>query len=284
MDRALIEPLESLDFPVIQERTGSDLEDFSITDTLSLTLEEESSKDEFVLPSRRSLKSLPEEERPRERLLRDGVDALSHAELIAIVLGSGTQGKSVLELAKEMLELFGGLEKLLDASVVELMEIKGIGLTKAIQLKAVFGIALKCRKPVYSSKFAITSARNAYELAQGEIAHLSQEVLLVILRDVRGNLLHIEWVSMGTLSQVLVHPREVFYPAVRYKAHSLIIAHNHPSGDPTPSKSDFELTRNLFEAGRVMSIGFDDHLIVCRDRYVSMREMGFLPLASNARY
>src|SRR5271156_5075127 len=99
------------------------------------------------------LKSLPAEERPRERLLRDGIDALSLSELIAIVLGSGTQGKSVLKLSQEILERFGGLEQLLDASIVELMQIKGIGRAKAIQLKAVFGIALKCRKPLSSSKF-----------------------------------------------------------------------------------------------------------------------------------
>jgi len=230
------------------------------------------------------LKALPEEERPRERMLREGIDALSLSELIAIVLGSGTQGKSVLKLSQEILERFGGLEQLLDASIVELMQIKGIGRAKAIQLKAVFGIALKCRKPLSSSKFPIASARHAYELAQGEISHILQEVLLVILRDVRGNLIHHERVSVGTLSQVLVHPREVFYPAVRYKAHSLIIAHNHPSGDPTPSRSDLELTRVLIEAGRVMSIGFDDHLIVCRDRYVSMREIGCLPPSQRARY
>lgn len=230
------------------------------------------------------LKALPVEERPRERLLRDGVEALSLSELIAIILGSGTQGKSVLKLSQEILERFGSLEKLLEASVVELMQIKGIGKAKAIQLKAVFAIALKCRKPLSLQKYAITSAIHAYELAQAEIAHIPQEVLLVILRDVRGNLIHYERVSVGTLSQVLVHPREVFYPAVRHKAHSLIIAHNHPSGDPTPSRSDFELTRALMQAGKVMSIGFDDHLIICKDRYLSLRELGCLPIPPTSRY
>lgn len=223
------------------------------------------------------LKALPLEARPRERLERDGIDALSHVELIAIILGSGTAGKSVLDLSRELLEHFGGLERLLDASIVELMEIKGIGRAKAISLKAVFGLALKCRKPLYSQKHPITSAKDAYDLAQAEIAHLSQEVLLVILRDVRGCLVHLEQVSIGTLSQVLAHPREVFYPAVRYKAHSLIIAHNHPSGDPKPSQADFELTRLLIQASQVMSIRFDDHLIVCRDRFISLHEMGYLP-------
>ncbi len=231
----------------------------------------------------KGIKSLPSEERPRERLEREGIEALSIAELLAIVLGSGTQGKSVLDLSQELLEHFGGLEKLLDASIIELMQIKGIGKTKAILLKAVFGIAIKCRKPFSTQKYFIASAKEAYDLAQGEIAHIPKEVLLVILRDVRGNLIHYEQVAVGTLSQVLVHPREVFYPAVRYKAHSLIIAHNHPSGDPKPSQADFALTRALAQAGQVMNIGLDDHLIVCRDRYVSLRELGGLSVA-RSRY
>ena len=231
-----------------------------------------------------NLKSLPLEERPRERLLQNGVSALSLTELIAIILGNGTSGKSVIDLSEEILERFGGLEKLLDASVVELMQIKGIGRAKAIQLKAVFGIALRCKKPLLSEKYLIASASCAYALARAEIAHIPQEVLLVILRDVRGILIHCEHVSVGTLSQVLVHPREVFYPAVRYKAHSLIIAHNHPSGDPTPSQSDLELTRALIDAGNVMGIGLDDHLIICKDRFISLREMGCLPRFSSGRY
>ncbi len=229
------------------------------------------------------IKALPLDERPRERLERDGIGALSHAELIAIVLGNGTQGKSVLDLAQELLEQFGSLENLLDASTVELMQIKGIGKAKAILLKAVFGLALKCRRPFKTEKYMISSAKDAYDLAQAEIAHIPQEVLLVILRDVRGSLIHFEKVAIGTLSQVLVHPREVFYPAVRYKAYSLIIAHNHPSGDPKPSQTDLELTRSLIQASQVMSIRFDDHLIVCRDRFISLRELGCLP-GTKGRY
>ena len=208
-----------------------------------------------------TLKAIPAEERPRERLLRDGIDSLSLAELIAIVLSSGTRGKSVLSLSEELIVRFGSLEYLLDASVIELMELKGIGLAKAIQLKAVFGIALKCRRP---------------QSLKGEIGHYSQEILLVILRDVRGFLIHREQVAVGTLSQVLIHPREVFYPAVRYKAHSMILAHNHPSGDPTPSKADIELTKVLMQSGQVMGIEIDDHLIIGRDRFVSLKEQGIM--------
>lgn len=223
------------------------------------------------------LRQLPLELRPRERLERQGVDSLSVAELLAIVLGSGTQGKSVLHLSEELLVRFGSLERLCEASLVELMEIKGIGKAKAIQLKAVFGIAWKYRDAVLTDRQMITSSEQAYALAKQEIAREKQEVLLVILRDVRGRWIHQESVLKGTLSEILVHPREVFYPAVRYKAHSLILAHNHPSGDPTPSEADIALTRTLLQAGRTMGIALDDHLIVCPHSYTSLREKGYIP-------
>src|SRR5579862_3959105 len=144
------------------------------------------------------LKALPLEERPRERLLNQGLDALSLSELFAIILGSGTKNKSVLDLANELLVHFGSLERLFDASVVELMQIRGIGKAKAIQLKAIFGIVLKCQK-LSSSKSSITSHEEAYHIAKAEIAHCKQEVLLVLLRDVKGCLIHREQVAMGTL-------------------------------------------------------------------------------------
>lgn len=221
------------------------------------------------------LKALPIEERPRERLIQQGIDALSLTELFAIVLGHGTQGKSVLDLAKELLVHFGSLDKLFDASITELMQIKGIGRAKAVQLKAVFGIVLKCRRSPLSPG-AIISHEEAYRIAKGEIEHYKQEVLLVLLRDVKGCLIHQEQVARGTLTQVLAHPREIFYPAVRHKAYSFILAHNHPSGDPTPSHADLELTRALIQSSRVMGIGLDDHLIIGKDSYISLREKGYL--------
>lgn len=229
-----------------------------------------------------ALRELPAELRPRERLDRHGVDALSLKELIAIVLSNGTQGKSVLSLSEELIVRFGSLDRLLEASIFELMEIKGIGRAKAIQLKAVFGIALKCRQVAIPDKQTIAAPEHAYAIAKNEIAEEKQEVLMVILRDVRGCLIHQESVSKGTLSEILVHPREVFYPAVRYKAHSLILAHNHPSGDPTPSQADLELTRCLMHAGRTMGISLDDHLIVCAHTYISLCEKGYIP--ARARY
>lgn len=221
------------------------------------------------------IKALPPEERPRERLLREGLDALSFSELFAIVLGSGTKRKSALDLAKELVVHFESIDKLFDATVVELMQIKGIGKAKAIQLKAIFGIILKCRK-LSASRSPISSHEEAYLIAKAEIAHCKEEVLLVLLRDIKGRLIHREQVAVGTLTQVLAHPREIFYPAVRHKAHSFILAHNHPSGDPTPSHADLDLTRRLMASANMMGIALDDHLIIGKDQYISLHQRGYL--------
>lgn len=213
-------------------------------------------------------------ELPRERLVRDGIEALSVQELIAILLGTGTKGKSVLVLAQELVLHFGGMQGLLEASIEDLKEIKGIGQAKAILLKAAFGIALRAAKSNRQPLIPIRSPRQAYEVARCEIGHFEQEVIFVILRDVRGRMIHHETVGIGTLSEVLVHPREVFYPAVRHRAHSLIVVHNHPSGDPTPSLSDIELTHHLLRSAKIMGISLDDHLIIGKDNFTSLKETG----------
>lgn len=221
-------------------------------------------------------KNLCKEDLPRERLMREGTEALSLTELIAILLTTGLKGKSVIELAQEMLLHFGGLNGLLDATIAELMEIKGIGHAKAIQLKAVFGIAQRAAKMGYSERISIRTPEQAYALIKDSIAHEKREVMIVLLRDVRGRMVQLEKVSIGTLSEVLVHPREVFYPAVRHKAHSFILAHNHPSGDPTPSSADLDLTRLLLKSSHVMGIALDDHLILGNNSFISLKQKGFL--------
>lgn len=225
---------------------------------------------------------IPLDERPRERLLQEGVDALSLSELIAIILCTGTKGKSVLQLSQEIVSHFGSLKELLQASVEELMEIKGVGRAKAVQLKAAFGIALKSLKPCFVAKNFILSAAHAYDVIKSEFHEQTQEILVVILRDIKGALIHSQKVGIGTLSEVLIHPREIFYLAVRHKAHSLIIAHNHPSGDPTPSKRDLELTEILLQASQVMGIVLADHLIVGSHTYLSLKSRGLLGMS--ARY
>ncbi len=223
-----------------------------------------------------SLSQLPITELPRERLMRDGIEALSMQELIAILLGTGTRGKSVLILAQELLQHFGGIQGLLEASVEDLMQVKGVGQAKAILLKAALGIALRSAKQMHIPHAILKSAKEAFELARTMIGQYKQEVLFVILRDIRGRVVHYEIVGIGTLSEVLVHPREVFYPAVRHRAHSLIVVHNHPSGDPTPSSADFELTRHLLQSSRIMGINLDDHLILGHQTFTSFRETGLL--------
>ncbi|MBS3904844.1 MAG: DNA repair protein RadC [Simkania sp.] len=219
------------------------------------------------------LRHLPSHQRPRERLLEVGEEALSLTELLAILLGTGTQGKSVLQLSNELLETFGSLQALLEASIEELKTIKGIGQAKAIQLKAAFAVARRYTSMNQeASRRSLYSSNEAYILLKDKLEHLQQEALFVVLRDVRGHVISVNQVALGTLSEVLVHPREVFYPAVRHKAHSVIIAHNHPSGDPTPSLADLEMTRQLMHSGQIMGIPIDDHLIIGKNSFVSLKD------------
>lgn len=197
------------------------------------------------------------------------------SELLAVVLGSGLIGKTVLDVAGELIVHFGSLEQLFDASVAELMEIKGIGRAKALQLKAVFGIAHRWKHSAAFSTPQLHSAAQAYHFAKGVLARAKQEVMLALLRDVKGTMIRHEPIAMGTLSQILTHPREVFYPAVKHKAHSLILVHNHPSGDPTPSRGDLALTRALLRSSEVLAIRLDDHVIVGEECYTSLYERGF---------
>lgn len=221
-----------------------------------------------------NVRELPLNQRPRERLRLQGAEALSTQELLAILLSTGTKKTPVLDLSAKLLSRFGSLSRLIHASVEELTEIEGIGPAKAIQLKAALALAQKASQESPSHKAAVTT-EEAYELVRYTLSPLKQEALYVILKDVKGKLISVEKVSVGTLSEVLVHPREVFFPAVRHKASSLILAHNHPSGDPTPSPADLHMTRHLIHSAKVMGIGLDDHLIIGSSSYVSLRNAGY---------
>jgi len=216
-------------------------------------------------------KKMPPSELPRERLMRDGVDVLSLQELIAILLGTGAVGKSVLVLAQELLLQFGGLHGLLNAPVEALLQVKGIGKAKAVILKASFGIALRAAKEKRSPLKVLANIEEVAKIATAEIGHLKKEALFLLLLDAKLRLIHQEVIAIGTLSEVLVHPREVFQPAIRHGAHSLIICHNHPSGDPTPSKADLRLTKQLLECAKIIGIPLEDHLVIGSDKHVSLR-------------
>lgn len=221
-----------------------------------------------------SIYDLPKEERPRERFVRYGSESLSTSELIALILGSGTKSRPVLQLAQEVLVKFGTLQQLAEATLAEILEIKGIGLAKALQLKAALGLGLRASKSPITNKYRIEHPLHAYHLIKDELEAEKREHFVVILQDAKGYVICHEVVSIGTLSQTLVHPREVFYPAIRHKAASMIVAHNHPSGDPTPSPQDIDLTKSLLQASQLIGIPLHDHLIVGRSSYLSMRQMG----------
>lgn len=225
---------------------------------------------------RYSIQQLPEAERPRERLARFGAEALSAAELIAIVLGSGTKSTPVLQLAQAIVARFGNLQKLADATVQELCQIKGVGAAKAIQLRAAFSLGLRVSRQVITSKFKIEHPVHAYHLVKDELQSEKRELFVVILQDAKGCVISHHIVAIGTLTHAPVHPREVFYPAIRHKAASLILVHNHPSGDLTPSKQDCELTKKLIEVGRIIGIPVNDHLIISECGYLSLRQKGNL--------
>ena len=228
-----------------------------------------------------TIHELPPEDRPREKLTLRGSDALSDCELIAILLRTGMQGANAIEVARQLLARFGSLGALARCSVKELSAIKGIGPAKAVQLAAAFGLGARlARESLVRVK--MDEPRLIYELLGPEMRALHQESLRVVLLDTRLQLLRVEEISLGSMDQSVAHPREIFRPALIYSAYAVIVAHNHPSGDPTPSEADRRLTRRLREAATVLQISLLDHVIIgapgpgAKPGYVSFKELGLL--------
>ncbi len=221
-----------------------------------------------------TLKRLPEEARPRERLQQAGARALSSVELLAIVLGNGTRGVNVLEMAQEILSSFGGLECLTETALEELQQVKGLGIAKAVKLKAALELGMRAANPYSRRREKVSTPAQVYSLVKEQLQQEKRELFITILLDVKGYVIAQSVVSIGTLSQTLVHPREVFYAAIKQKAAAIILAHNHPSGDATPSNEDISVTEALIEAGKLLEIPVHDHVIIGESGYVSLREMG----------
>jgi DNA repair protein RadC len=224
---------------------------------------------------RYTIKELPPELRPRERLLAEGPEALSSAELMGILLGIGTKEQTVVELAQQVISESGGLFGLHGVGVHDLQEVHGIGEAKAcIVLAAVeFGKRLgRVRNP---GRPVISSPEDVDGLLRGRIANLDRENFVVVLLNTKNEVLGFPTVSVGTLSASLVHPREVFKPAIRASAAGIVLAHNHPSGRVGPSREDREVTRRLKEASGIIGIEVLDHVIL-GDGYFSMKEHGIL--------
>lgn len=230
--------------------------------------------DETRAEYRPTIKDLPVDERPRERLARVGEGALSTAELLAIILRTGVGGENVLALAARLLSLYGGLPGLARASFAELQAEKGLGQAKTAQLKAALELGRRILLAAPEDRFIVRSPTDVAQLLMAEMAHLEQEHFRVLYLDTRNRLLGSETVYVGSLNASHIRVSEVFRDAVKRNCAAIIVVHNHPSGDPTPSPEDVEVTRQLVAAGDLLDIEVLDHLIVGQQRFVSLRERG----------
>lgn len=219
---------------------------------------------------------LPQNERPREKLIRYGCDALSNSELLAVILRTGSSSENILNLSDRVLKETGGLNGVLNCSIDELLKLKGIGEAKAAQLLAV-GELLKRFKSFKSGEIIkISQPKDAAEYVMNEMRYLKQEHLKVIMLSTKNAVINIKDVSVGSLNSSIVHPREVFSEAIRKSSASIIICHNHPSGDPTPSSEDISLTGRIKECGKLLGIELLDHIIIGDGTYVSLKEKGIM--------
>ena len=227
------------------------------------------------------LKDQPASERPRERLAERGADALSPAELVAILLRTGLKGTNVLEVARQLVTKFGTLNALAGATLDELCSIPGIGRDKSVTLMAAFALAKRMAKELNGEAPLLDTPERVADLLREHMRHFQKEQFIVLLLNTRRRLVKREDLSQGTLDTILVHARDVFRSAIAGNAAAIVLVHNHPSGDPTPSEADIKVTRDLIRAGQLLKIELLDHVILGRATqerpkdYASLRELGY---------
>lgn len=225
-----------------------------------------------------NIKELPTIERPCEKFSFYGAKKLSDSELLAIIIKTGTKDKTAVMLAQELMNKYDydsrGLAFLNDVSLAELQKIKGIGRIKAIQLKAVWELIKRSSKPIALKKHKILSPSNAAEFLMEDLRYLKQEIVVVILLDVKNEIIKTVTVAIGGLSQSGVEAREIFKEPIKNSASSIILAHNHPSGDPSPSDSDIVFTKRIYDAGKIFGIEVLDHIIIGNGIFSSLKKMG----------
>jgi DNA repair protein RadC len=220
------------------------------------------------------IRDLPADERPRERMEKYGPEALSNAELLAIVLRVGGRGESAVRLAERMLSEFRGLVGVSKARLAQLAGLPGIGLAKAAQVKAAFELGRRLAGSSGEARRVVQNAADAAAVVMEDLRYRDQECLAAIFLDVRNQVIHHRIITVGTLTGSPAHPREIFREALAHGCASLIVCHNHPSGDPTPSGEDLALTARLVKAGEVMGVPVIDHIIVGDGRFVSLKQTG----------
>jgi len=225
-----------------------------------------------------SIKHWPEDERPRERLIKLGSGTLSDAQLLGILIGSGDRQakKSAVDLGRDLLKSFGGFYNLDRASITELCEVKGIGPAKATQIKAALEVGKRMAAQSGGIKIKMLCARDFADQYGPFLRNLKKEVVKAVLLDMKSQVIKDITISEGSLNSSVVHPREVMVPAIKESAASLVLIHNHPSGDPSPSQSDLEITHRLQKAGEIIGIKLLDHIIIGGLDYYSFAEEGLI--------
>lgn len=232
------------------------------------------------MPAPLKIREMPAGDRPREKLERYGAGALSDSELVAIFLGTGRRGADVVEVARQLIEQYGSLDNLSRCTEKELKKIKGIGPAKAAQLSAAFNLGKRLAR-ARAARQRIETPEQIYDLLGPELCALHKESLRIVLLDTRYQLIRAEEISLGSVNESIAHPRDVFRPALIHSAYAVVVVHNHPSGDPSPSQADHSLTRRLRDVAELLQIKLLDHLIIGapaegRLPYFSFKEMGAL--------
>jgi DNA repair protein RadC len=219
---------------------------------------------------------MPQNERPQERLLRYGADSLSNSELLAVILRTGTKNENVINLSQKIIAAFNGINGLLEASQEDLMKISGIKEAKASQILSMAEMAKRFQTYRSGDSYKINSPGDAADLIMVELREFKQEILKVLLLNTKNIVIGIYNASMGSLNSSIVHPREIYKEAIRKSAASIIMVHNHPSGDPSPSSEDLAATGRIKEVGKIIGIELLDHIIIGDGKYISLREKNLL--------
>ncbi|ERH35512.1 hypothetical protein SEQU_05560 [Staphylococcus equorum UMC-CNS-924] len=221
------------------------------------------------------INELADNQKPRERLLSHGASHLSHAELLAILINTGRKGSSSIDIANELLKSVDNLKELKMLSISDLNKIKGVGLYKALILKASFELGERMHSGSVDDKIQISSPKDVADFMMGKMEHLTQEKFIALFLNSKNVIIKQKTIFVGTLNSSIVHPREIFSEAIKCASNAIIVLHNHPSGDVTPSNEDIKTTERLKKCGQVLGIDLLDHIIIGDHIYLSMVEEGY---------
>lgn len=221
------------------------------------------------------IKELANNQKPRERLINNGSAHLSDVELLAILINTGRKGFSSLDIANELLKSVENLKQLKALSINDLNKVKGIGLYKALILKAAFELGERMHSGSLEEKIQITSPQDVANFMMGKMEHLTQEKFIVLFLNSKNVIIKQKTIFIGTLNSSVIHPREIFSEAIKCASNAIVVLHNHPSGDTTPSKEDIRATNRLRECGEILGIDLLDHIIIGDHTYMSMVEDGY---------